>query len=213
MPSRWPWRRWTPRASFFATPTDEGNDFGESFFGRGRPVTAARIRSPRRNLDGDVCRSQNPLTFSGRKKPPADKSKLTLPRCLSRRYTALSGAIEPTAKLIFFWRGRKAHEMRSDTKPSAVPPRVNVRVTPIGRFAGEPRIPVTGMDDRDVAQNPHHHIHRLSVRTRIWFGDALEKRFAVQQDAVRGGNMEVLRKILSVPAYIRLQCGPYVVSI
>src|SRR5215469_3761417 len=75
MPSRWPWRRWTPRASFFATPTGEGNDFGESFFGPGQPVTAARIRLPRRNLDGDVCRSQNPLTFSGRKKPPADKSQ------------------------------------------------------------------------------------------------------------------------------------------
>src|SRR6516164_7182577 len=147
MPSRWPWRRWRPRASFFATPTGEGNDFGESFFGQGQPVTAARIRLPRRSLDGDVCRSQSSLTFSARKKPPADKSQAHPARYLSRRYTALSGAIEPTANLVFFCRGRKAHEMRSDTKPSAVPPRVNVRVTPIGRFAGEPRIPVTGMDD------------------------------------------------------------------
>src|SRR6516164_2504047 len=75
MPSRWPWRRWRPRASFFTTPTGEGNDFGESFFGRGQPVTAARIRLPRRSLDGDVCRSQSSLTFSARKKPPADKSQ------------------------------------------------------------------------------------------------------------------------------------------
>ena len=36
------------------------------------------------------------------------------------------------AALFFrFWRGRKAHEMRSDAKPSAVPPLVNVRVTSI----------------------------------------------------------------------------------
>jgi len=79
-----------------------------------------------------------------------------LPRRLSRGHTASYGAVEPTAKLVFFWWGRKAHEMRSDTKPSAVPPLVNVRVTSIGRFAAEPRILVTGMDDRDVAQNPHH---------------------------------------------------------
>ena len=98
-----------------------------------------------------------------------------LPRRLSRGHTASYGAVEPTAKLVFFWWGRKAHEMRSDTKPSAVPPLVNVRVTSIGRFAAEPRILVTGMDDRDVAQNPHHHIYRLGVRARIWIGDALEK--------------------------------------
>ena len=79
--------------------------------------------------------------------------------------------------------------MRSDAKPATVPPFVNVGVTSIGWLAGEPRIPITGMYDGNV------------------------KGFAIQQDAVWGGNMEVLGKILSVPAYIRLQCGPHVVSI
>src|SRR5215469_2844238 len=191
--------------------TGQWNDFGESFFELLRPL--ARIRPSRKNADGDVCRSQSPLTFSGKRKLSADKSYARAASAPVAWAHGVVWAVEPTAKLVFFWWGRKAHEMRSDTKPSAVPPLVNVRVTSIGRFAAEPRILVTGMDDRDVAQNPHHHISRIGVRARIWIDDALEKRFAIQQDAVRRGNVEVLRKILSVPAYIRLQCGPHVVSI
>jgi hypothetical protein len=92
-----------------------------------------------------------------------------------------------SAALLFrLWRGRKAHEMRSDAKPAAIPPLVNVGITSIGRFAREPRIPVTGMYDGDVAQNPHDHVHRLGMRARIGIGDALKKRFAIQQGAVRG---------------------------
>src|SRR6516165_4513598 len=109
--------------------------------------------------------------------------------------------------------GGKTHEMRGDAKPAAVAPLVNVRVTAIRCFASEPYIFVTGMDNGDVAQNPHHHIHRLSMRARIGIGDTLEKRFAIQQDAIWGGNVEVFRKILSVPPYIRLECGSYVVSV
>src|SRR6516162_5661238 len=52
--------------------TGQWNDFGESFFGLLRPP--ARIRPSRKNADGDVCRSQSPLTFSGKRKLSADKS-------------------------------------------------------------------------------------------------------------------------------------------
>ena len=77
-------------------------------------------------------------------------------------------------RLLFrFWQGWKAHEMRSDANPPAVPPLVNIRVTSIGRFAGEPRILVTGLYDRDDAQNPHHHNDRLGVRARKWIRDPL----------------------------------------
>src|SRR5262249_17618699 len=112
------------------------------------------------------------------------------------------GAYE-VALLLRLWWGGKTHEMRGDAKPAAVTPLVNIRVTPIRCFASEPYIPVTGMYDGDVAQNPHHHIHRLGMRARIGIGDALEERFAIQQDAVRRANVEVLRKILRVPPHIR----------
>src|SRR5262249_37452157 len=94
-----------------------------------------------------------------------------------------------------------------------VPSLVNVRVTSIRRFAVQPRILVTGMYDGDVAQNPYHYIHRLGMRARVWIGDALEECLAVQQNAIWGGDVESFRKNLGIPAYIRFQCGPYVVSI
>src|SRR6516225_5674748 len=191
--------------------TGQWNDFGESFFGLLRPP--ARIRPSRKNADGDVCRSQSPLTFSGKRKLSADKSYARAAWRLSRGHTASYGAVEPTAKLVFFWWGRKAHEMRSDTKPSAVPPLVNVRVTSIGRFAAEPRILVT---EWMIATSPRiRTITSTGSACVPGYGLAMRLRNAsrFQQDAVRRGNVEVLRKILSVPAYIRLQCGPHVVSI
>src|SRR5262249_28574603 len=99
-------------------------------------------------------------------------------------------------------KGLTTHKMRRDAKPSAVPPLVNVRVTSIPNFTGEPPVPVTGVDDRDVAQNPHQHVDSLSLRPRIRIGDTLEKRFAIQQGAVRCGDIKVLGKILRIPAYV-----------
>src|ERR1700752_30990 len=64
MPLRWPWRQWTRQGSYFTVPTGERNDFGVCFFGRVRPVSAARIRLPRKNPGEDVCRGQSSLTFS-----------------------------------------------------------------------------------------------------------------------------------------------------
>jgi hypothetical protein len=111
-----------------------------------------------------------------------------------KRTSCRKGRLYDPALVFRFWRGRKAHEMRSDAKPPAVPPLVNVRVTSIGWFTVELRIPVTGMYNGDVVQNPHHDIHRLGMRARIRIGDPLEKPFAVQQGAIRGGDVEVFRK-------------------
>ena len=103
--------------------------------------------------------------------------------------------------------------MRGDAKPTTISPFVNIRVAAIPRITGQPLIPVTGVNDRKVTQNPYHHIHSLCFRPRIWIGDALQKRFAIQQGSIWSGDVKILGKILRIPADVRLQCGPNVVSI
>src|SRR5215831_14757885 len=97
-------------------------------------------------------------------------------------------------------RSLKTHEMRSGAKPTAVPPLVNIRVASIANFTGKPFVPVTGMNDREVTQDAHHYVHSLRIRPWIWICDALEKRFAIQKGAIRGGDIKVLGKILRIPA-------------
>src|SRR6516165_778129 len=103
--------------------------------------------------DQRTARGHAPMSALVRNGHSHDKCRH--PLCPSKRTSAqhIGGCV---GCLFFcFWQRRKAHEMRSDAKPPAIPPLINVRITSIGWFAVEPRIPVTGMYDGDVAQNPH----------------------------------------------------------
>jgi hypothetical protein len=85
-------------------------------------------------------------------------------------------------------RGLKAHEVRGDAKPATISPFVNISVTAITNITVQLLTPVTGMNDRNVSQNPYRHVHRLCLRPRIRIGDALEKRIAIEQGSVWSGD-------------------------
>src|SRR6266566_9192556 len=59
-----------------------------------------------------------------------------------------------------------------------------IRVATIPNITVQPLIPVTGVNDRNVTQNPYHHVHSLCSRPLIWIGDALQKRFVIQQSSI-----------------------------
>jgi hypothetical protein len=92
-------------------------------------------------------------------------------------------------------RGLKAHEVRGDAKPPTISPFVDIRVTTKPNVTVQPLIPVTGVNDRNVTQNPYHHVHSLCFRPRIWIGHALQKRFAIQQSSIWSGDIKILGKI------------------
>jgi hypothetical protein len=81
-------------------------------------------------------------------------------------------------------RGLKAHEVRGDAKPTTISPFVDIRVATKPNITVQPLIPVTRVNDRNVTQNPYHHVHGLCFRPRVWIGDALQKRFAIQQSSI-----------------------------
>src|SRR6266480_6286992 len=99
-------------------------------------------------------------------------------------------------------RGLKAHEVRGDAKPTTISPFVKVRVATIPCIAGQPLILITGVNDRNVTQNPYHHVYSFRFRSRIWIGDALQKRFAIQQGSIWGSDVKILGKILGDIAII-----------
>ena len=48
------------------------------------------------------------------------------------------------------------------------------------------------------------HVYSFRFRSRIWIGDALQKRFAIQQGSIWGSDVKILGKILRIPAHVRL---------
>ena len=92
-------------------------------------------------------------------------------------------------------RGLKAHEVRGDAKPTTISPFVDIRVATIPNITLQPLIPVSGVNDRNVTQNPYHHVHSLCSRPLIWIGDALQKRFAIQQSSIWSSDVKILGKI------------------
>src|SRR6266516_5078002 len=107
--------------------------------------------------------------------------------------------------MLRFGRGLKAHEMRGDAKPTAISPFINIRITTVPSITGQFLIPVTGMNYRKVTKNPYHHVDSLCFRSRIWIGDALQKRFAIEQGSIWSGDVKILGKIFRIPAHVRLR--------
>src|SRR5262249_6222813 len=104
-------------------------------------------------------------------------------------------------------------EVCGHAKPAILASCISVGVAARSRLPIRLRVPESGVNERELAEDPDTHVERLEIRSRIGPRHPRQECRPVDDSAIDAAAQKILRQVLGVPAHVRLLGGAHIVAV